>query len=103
MFKLSRIATGVAALASAAVLLVGCSSESTSETDNTAGSEGGTRVVETKFGEVEVPEAAQRIVALGWGDAETALALGVQPVGASDWLAFGGEGVGNHRHDGTRV
>ncbi|HEY9291027.1 MAG TPA: ABC transporter substrate-binding protein, partial [Microlunatus sp.] len=30
----------------------------------------------------------------GWGDAETALALGVQPVGASDWLAFGGEGVG---------
>ncbi|WP_432512789.1 ABC transporter substrate-binding protein [Kineococcus sp. SYSU DK001] len=36
----------------------------------------------------------QRVVALGWGDAETALALGVQPVGASDWLAFGGEGVG---------
>jgi iron complex transport system substrate-binding protein len=33
-------------------------------------------------------------VALGWSDAETALALGVQPVGASDWLAFGGEGVG---------
>ena len=24
----------------------------------------------------------------------SALALGVQPVGASDWLAFGGEGVG---------
>ncbi len=35
-----------------------------------------------------------RIVALGWGDAETALALGVQPVGASDWLQFGKEGVG---------
>ncbi len=35
-----------------------------------------------------------RVVALGWGDAETALALGVQPVGASDWLGFGGEGVG---------
>jgi iron complex transport system substrate-binding protein len=34
------------------------------------------------------------VVALGWSDAETALALGVQPVGASDWLAFGGEGVG---------
>lgn len=28
------------------------------------------------------------------GDAETALELGVQPVGASDWLAFGGDGVG---------
>lgn len=31
---------------------------------------------------------------MGWRDAETALALGVQPVGASDWLGFGGEGVG---------
>lgn len=94
MFKLSRMATGVAALASVAVLLVGCSSETTSETDNAASGEGETRVVDTKFGEVEVPADAERIVALGWGDAETALALGVQPVGASDWLAFGGEGVG---------
>lgn len=51
-------------------------------------------VVETTFGEVTVEEEPERVVALGWGDAETALALGVQPVGASDWLAFGGEGVG---------
>ncbi|MBV2355398.1 iron-siderophore ABC transporter substrate-binding protein [Streptomyces sp. J2-1] len=50
--------------------------------------------VATKFGTVTVPSRPQRIVALGWGDAETALALGVQPVGASDWLAFGGDGVG---------
>jgi iron complex transport system substrate-binding protein len=50
--------------------------------------------VSTAFGDVEVPAEPQRVVALGWGDAETALALGVQPVGASDWLAFGGEGVG---------
>lgn len=50
--------------------------------------------VETKFGPVEITEKPERIVALGWGDAETALALGVEPVGASDWLAFGGDGVG---------
>ncbi len=50
--------------------------------------------VSTAFGDVEVPEEPRRVVALGWSDAETALALGVQPVGASDWLAFGGEGVG---------
>jgi iron complex transport system substrate-binding protein len=50
--------------------------------------------VATKFGEVSIPAEPKRVVALGWGDAETALALGVQPVGASDWLAFGGEGVG---------
>ncbi len=50
--------------------------------------------VSTAFGDVEIEEEPQRVVALGWSDAETALALGVQPVGASDWLAFGGEGVG---------
>lgn len=51
-------------------------------------------VVETAFGDVTVEEEPERVVALGWGDAETALALDVQPVGASDWLGFGGEGVG---------
>ncbi len=50
--------------------------------------------VATKFGEITVEEKPERVVALGWSDAEVALALGVQPVGASDWLAFGGEGVG---------
>ncbi|GGT24406.1 iron-siderophore ABC transporter substrate-binding protein [Streptomyces griseoviridis] len=50
--------------------------------------------VATKFGTVTVDEQPKRVVALGWGDAETALALGVQPVGQSDWLAFGGDGVG---------
>ncbi|MYT74500.1 MULTISPECIES: iron-siderophore ABC transporter substrate-binding protein [unclassified Streptomyces] len=50
--------------------------------------------VSTKFGTVTVKERPKRVVALGWGDAETALALGVQPVGQSDWLAFGGDGVG---------
>ncbi|MFF0228387.1 iron-siderophore ABC transporter substrate-binding protein [Streptomyces sp. NPDC004629] len=50
--------------------------------------------VTTKFGTVTVKSQPKRVVALGWGDAETALALGVQPVGQSDWLAFGGDGVG---------
>ena len=50
--------------------------------------------MDTAFGEVTVDEEPVRVVALGWSDAETALALGVQPVGASDWLGFGGEGVG---------
>lgn len=49
--------------------------------------------INTAFGDVTIPERPQRVVALGWGDAETALALGVQPVGASDWLPVGGDGV----------
>ncbi|MDR2454806.1 MAG: iron-siderophore ABC transporter substrate-binding protein [Bifidobacteriaceae bacterium] len=50
--------------------------------------------VETKFGAVTIPAEPRRIVALGWGDAETVLALGGQPIAASDWQGFGGEGVG---------
>ncbi|GAB3690642.1 iron-siderophore ABC transporter substrate-binding protein [Saccharopolyspora tripterygii] len=49
--------------------------------------------IKTAFGDVTVPERPQRVVALGWGDAETALMLGVQPVGAADWLPVGGDGV----------
>ncbi|MBM6590094.1 iron-siderophore ABC transporter substrate-binding protein [Brevibacterium sp. RIT 803] len=55
--------------------------------------------VDTKFGAVEVPKDPQKVVALGWGDAETALALDVQPVGASDWVEFGGKGVGPWAED----
>ena len=48
----------------------------------------------TKFGDVTVEEAPRRVVALGWGDAEVALSLGVEPIAAADWLSFGGDGVG---------
>ncbi|MFG2427975.1 iron-siderophore ABC transporter substrate-binding protein [Streptomyces sp. NPDC048590] len=85
-----------------AALLVGlsaCGSSDDSTGTDSASSDGAAKgafpaKVATKFGEVTVDQAPKRIVALGWGDAETVLALGGQPVGASDWLAFGGEGVG---------
>lgn len=93
MKRFSRVSAAAAALVATAALAVGCASDSSTETAS-VGAEGDARVVDTKFGEVEVPEDAERIVALGWGDAETALALGVQPVGTSDWIALGGEGVG---------
>jgi iron complex transport system substrate-binding protein len=90
---------GVALLA-ATVLVTSCGSgDAETAEDGTASSSpsgpGAFPVtVETAFGPVTVEEEPERVVALGWGDAETALALGVQPVGASDWLAFGGTGVG---------
>ncbi|SOC51918.1 iron complex transport system substrate-binding protein [Blastococcus aggregatus] len=91
------ILRGAAVLAAAALVVTGCGSDD--DTDSSSG--GGTSssgafpvTVATAFGDVEIADEPTRIVALGWGDAETALALGVQPVGASDWLAFGGEGVG---------
>lgn len=75
----------------------GGDSEPTNETDNNTETveDNFTPVtVETKFGDIVIDEMPTRIVALGWGDAETVLALGLEPVGASDWLGFGDTGVG---------
>src|SRR3954471_13311430 len=81
-------------LAVAALLTAGCGA-GTDEDAGPATSSGAFPVtVGTAFGDVTIEEQPVRVVALGWSDAETALAMGVQPVGASDWLGFGGEGVG---------
>ncbi|MBD8079824.1 iron-siderophore ABC transporter substrate-binding protein [Cellulosimicrobium arenosum] len=93
----------LAAVSAVAVLaLAACSSGDDAEQPADDASSGDTEAaadafpvsIDTAFGTVEIPEEPTRVVALGWGDAETALALGVEPVGASDWLAFGGDGVG---------
>lgn len=92
---LRRATAAIAALAAVAAL-ASCSSSNEAEESTSAGrSDSAFPVsIDTKFGAVTVESRPQRVVALGWADAETALALGVQPVGASDWLAFGGDGVG---------
>jgi iron complex transport system substrate-binding protein len=88
---------GTALLAVAAVLAA-CGADPGGDTGapEAGGSGGGAFpvTVSTAFGDVTVEEEPARVVALGWSDAETALALGVQPVGASDWLAVGGDGLG---------
>ncbi|WP_343901802.1 iron-siderophore ABC transporter substrate-binding protein [Arthrobacter rhombi] len=91
--------TSIALLAAAVLTLTGCSIDQpgSGESGSASGAAAtGTfpQTVPTAFGDVKIDQAPQRVVALGWGDAETALALDVQPVGASDWLGFGGEGVG---------
>jgi iron complex transport system substrate-binding protein len=90
---LAVIGTAVAAT----LVLAGCSAGSASSGSSSASeSDGGAfpAKISTAFGTTTVDAAPKRVVALGWGDAETALELGVQPVGASDWLGFGGDGVG---------
>ncbi|TYP88058.1 iron-siderophore ABC transporter substrate-binding protein [Blastococcus xanthinilyticus] len=93
---------GAATLAAAALVVTGCGSGDEAASPEasggtTAASSGDfPATVETAFGDVTVEEEPERVVALGWSDAETALALGVQPVGASDWLAVGGDdGLGD--------
>ena len=98
---LSRRAALLAAALTTAASLAACGSDdggsaagSSAPSSGGGGSDAFPVTVTTAFGDVEIEEEPQRVVALGWSDAETALALGVQPVGASDWLGFGGEGVG---------
>jgi iron complex transport system substrate-binding protein len=97
-----RSPVALAALSLSVLLLAGCAGTPAEGTEN-AGSTDSSGVfpatVDTRFGEVTVEEEPQRIVALGWGDAEAVLALGLQPVGASDWLGFGGSGVGPWAED----
>ncbi|WP_433869063.1 iron-siderophore ABC transporter substrate-binding protein [Saccharopolyspora sp. CA-218241] len=83
------------ALLGVAVLLTGCGSTPPEPAAPPPDPSGAFPVtIETAFGPVTVPEQPQRVVALGWSDAETALALGVEPVGAADWLPVGGDGLG---------
>ncbi|RMB72321.1 iron-siderophore ABC transporter substrate-binding protein [Rhodococcus sp. SBT000017] len=93
--RISRSLALPAAALALALTLTACSSDNTGSDGGSADSaESGSTVVTDMFGDVEVPANPQRVVALGWSDAETALALGVQPVGASDWLGVGGNGLG---------
>ncbi|WP_447035128.1 iron-siderophore ABC transporter substrate-binding protein [Streptomyces sp. DSM 118878] len=95
LFSRRRSAAALVAAVALTGGLTACSSSDDSADEGGSASNAGFPVkVATKFGDISVKEKPQRVVALGWGDAETALALGVQPVGASDWLAFGGDGVG---------
>ncbi|WP_235874678.1 ABC transporter substrate-binding protein [Saccharopolyspora aridisoli] len=86
---------GLIMAVSLGVALTGCGAAGPEEDESAAGSADGQFpvTIKTAFGDVTVPERPQRVVALGWGDAETALSLGVQPVGAADWLPVGGDGV----------
>lgn len=88
------------------MLVAGCgSSDSETGSDQSApdeevtGSEGGADVttVDTMFGAVEIPDPEDgelTVVALGWSDAEMALALDVVPVATYDWQGFGAENKG---------
>lgn len=81
------------------LLLAACAEGAGNDDGAEAGGEGTLAVVEDMFGEVEIPEPEDGeldVVALGWSDAEIALALGVEPIAIHDWLGFGEDhhGVG---------
>lgn len=102
--RILRIAAIALAIGTAtAMTACGTDNSSNSDSSNTAGARDTNEVsaatdsfpvsVDTSFGEVTIKEQPKRVIALGWGDAEIATELGVQPIGVSDWLNFGGDGL----------
>ncbi|MDN5895374.1 MAG: iron-siderophore ABC transporter substrate-binding protein [Nocardioides sp.] len=88
-----------ALVATAALMLAGCSTGSADEKDT---SEATTEVradafpvtIEHKFGETTIEDEPKRVVTVGWTDQDNALALGVVPVGATK-LTWGGNDAGS--------
>jgi len=87
-----RFAPVIAAAVAALVVLSGCSAATPTASTTPAASSS----VDTMFGKVDVPAASStlKVVALGWSDAEMALALGVKPIAVYDWQGFGAENKG---------
>lgn len=89
-----------ALLAALGLILAGCSSGSEpAGGSGESASAASSTTVDTMFGTVTIPapkDGELKVVALGWSDAEMALALGVKPVAVFDWQSFGeaNKGVG---------
>ncbi|MGW6032051.1 ABC transporter substrate-binding protein [Gordonia terrae] len=79
--RASVVRRGVVLAAAIVVGLAGCSSQSDGEDDSAAG--GGTQSVEHARGTADVPTNPQRVVVLEPVELDTAVALGVTPVGAA--------------------
>ncbi len=81
-----RARTAATAVAlTAALALTACGSDDSGggdDGDGNGGGNGGSRTVETAMGPVEVPEDPQRVVVLDTGELDTAVTLGITPVGA---------------------
>jgi iron complex transport system substrate-binding protein len=85
--------------AAAAGLLAACGDDGADSPAGGSGSapaSGGTfpATVTHQFGTTTVEAAPEAVVSLGWGDADTLLALGVVPVGILDWFQAWPQGVG---------
>ncbi|MHA6694175.1 iron-siderophore ABC transporter substrate-binding protein [Homoserinimonas sp. A520] len=84
--RLAALAAATAAL----LVLSGCAS-GTEETPEGSASSGVFPVtMEHAFGDTEIESEPQRVVALGWGSADAAIAMGVIPV-AMEAQAYGGD------------
>src|SRR5690606_178554 len=80
------VVTGAIAL-SLAACSTGSTNDNTSENATSGTAEEGAFPVTIKhaFGETTIDDEPKRVVTLGWGDQDNAIALGVVPVGATEF------------------
>ncbi|MFI2368270.1 ABC transporter substrate-binding protein [Streptomyces sp. NPDC018833] len=77
------LVAGSLALAAALTLTACGSSESSAKGGESGSGTGGTHTVKTAMGDVEVPDAPKRVVVLDTAELDSAITLGVEPVGAT--------------------
>ncbi|MGC0417468.1 ABC transporter substrate-binding protein [Embleya sp. AB8] len=83
----------------AALTLTGCSSGGADGDRDTKATPADTREVRTAKGVVKVPVAPKRVVTLDMGELDTALTLGIKPVGS----VVGSPGAGFPKYHGDRT
>lgn len=83
--------SGLAALSLIAGSAACAPTESTPEAGSSPGSSGAFPVtMQTALGTATIPEKPKRVVTIGWGSQDAALALGVVPVGMQDFTGDSG-------------
>lgn len=81
-----RTLSAAAVTAALALVVGGCSSSDETDSDSASGKGGSFPVsIKSSLGTAEIPEQPERVVTLGQGSAETAIALGHTPVGIESY------------------
>jgi iron complex transport system substrate-binding protein len=82
----------LAAAAATAITLAGCAPSAPSRNETASGSENAAFPVSVPhaFGETEITTEPERVVTLGWGSTDAAIAVGVVPVGM-EAQSYGGD------------
>lgn len=90
---ISRRTLAVAAAATVASVVVGCSATSSQPGSQPATTPGPTTdsfpvVIEHQFGSTTIPSTPQRVVTVGFNEQDFTLAFGVEPIGVREFLGY---------------
>ncbi len=88
-----KTASVIATTLAAVLLLAGCSGSPSDSAAGASADSGQPVTIEHAFGETTVPADPQRVVTLGWGSTEAAIAVGVIPV-AIPFDSYAGDSKG---------